>query len=201
MWNAADVPSIFIQAAFHTSADEAEILFALEDGIFSGDKRIPVPITPDGGVHTVHVDLHSHPLYSGVITKLRFDPIVSSTPGAIVDFHSLSVVSPSSAPDAPPSTGSIPAVIIEKCRPNPFEPVVVDGETVAMTELFCSHTDGDGGCRVTPWHLSCFRDGGSAMRDHFKRDGDAARRGDRRRSRRGWPILDWAAAGGEPMGL
>lgn len=120
LWSATDVPSIFIKAAFHTSADEAEVFFALEDGVFSGDKRITVPVIPDGGVHTIQVDLHSHPLYSGVITKLRFDPIVSSTPGDIVDLHSMSVVSPSSAPDTPPATGSIPGVMIERCRPNPF---------------------------------------------------------------------------------
>ncbi len=120
LWNASDVPAIFIQGAFNTATDQAEVFFALEDGAFSGDKRVQFTVIPDGQVRTFQVDLHSHPLYSGAVTKLRFDPIITSTPGDIVDLYSITTMDPASVPGVPHGTGSLIGIEAEACRPNPF---------------------------------------------------------------------------------
>ncbi len=96
-WDAADVARVYIRAAYHTQQNQAEVFFAGEDGLFTGDKRLPITIIPDGKPHTYEVDLSSHPLYVGVITRLRFDPIVIRTSGDTVDLYSITSEPPSIA--------------------------------------------------------------------------------------------------------
>ncbi|MCK4871787.1 MAG: hypothetical protein KAS72_03580 [Phycisphaerales bacterium] len=92
LWNSADVPRVYIRAAHCTQYDQAEVYFAGSDGAFSASKRVPFTVIPDGGVHTYEVDLSSHSLYTGIITRLRFDPVVTRAPGDSVDLYSIRVI-------------------------------------------------------------------------------------------------------------
>jgi hypothetical protein len=119
IWNAGDVPRIYITAAFQTMNDQAEIFFAGADGAFSGDKRLPLEIVPDGRIRIYEIDLSSHDLYTGSITRLRFDPIQNQSPGDIVKLYSLTTSSVSAVPET--GVGS-ESMIIEPNYPNPFNP-------------------------------------------------------------------------------
>ena len=120
LWNAEDVPRISIRGAYNTQNDQAEIFFAGENGAFSGDKRLAFTIIPDGAIRTYEVDLSSHPLYTGLITRLRFDPIQGRTPGDVVDLYWLTADSPTGASDTVPDP--IPEFVLEPNYPNPFNP-------------------------------------------------------------------------------
>ncbi len=89
LWDSADVPRVYIRAAHHTQYDQAEVYFAGADGVFSASRRVPVTVIPDGEVHTYEVDLASHSLYTGIITRLRFDPVATRVPGDSVDLYSI----------------------------------------------------------------------------------------------------------------
>lgn len=89
MWDGADVPRVYIRAAHYTQHDQAEVFFAGGDGVFSASKRLPFTVIPDGAIHTYVVDLASHSLYTGTITRLRFDPVVTRAPGDRVDLYSI----------------------------------------------------------------------------------------------------------------
>ena len=118
-WNAADVPTVVIEAAFRTVDDHAELFFAGPDQGFSGTRRVEVPIVNDGVVRVIEVDLSQHPEYTGTIAKLRFDPVVSAQPGDEVDLMALRT--PTST-DVPPATASRPLLTLDPIRPNPFNP-------------------------------------------------------------------------------
>jgi len=122
LWNATDVPRVLIRAAYTTQNDQAEIFFAGEDGAFSGDKRLAFTIIPDGEIHTYEVDLSSHPQYSGLITRLRFDPIQARNPGDIVNLYFLTTVSPSAVPDFSAWNGPASGIVLNPSYPNPFNP-------------------------------------------------------------------------------
>ncbi len=96
-WDAADVPVLYIRAAYDTSNDEAEVFFAGEDGVFTGSQRLTLTIIPDGEIRTHEVDLSSHALYTGPITRVRFDPIISRVSGDRVDLYSITSEPPSVA--------------------------------------------------------------------------------------------------------
>ena len=120
LWQAADVPRIYIHCAHHTQNDQAEVFFAGADGSFSGDKRLPVTIIPDGKVRSYEVDLAAHPLYTGVITRLRFDPVHTQACGDLVDLYAITTDRVTSAPWAAVAPG--PAPVISAVAPNPFNP-------------------------------------------------------------------------------
>lgn len=119
-WVAADVPRILITCAHHTQTDQAEIFFAGPDGSFSGDRRLAVAVIPDGEVRTYAVDLSTHPLYTGVITRLRFDPIQFQSPGDVVDLHAITTVSHTATPPSPAPVDR--SVRITGASPNPLNP-------------------------------------------------------------------------------
>jgi hypothetical protein len=119
LWDAQDVPRINITGAFRTADDRAELFFAGPDGLFSGDRRVTVPIVPDGAVHTYEVDLSAHPLYTGIITRLRFDPIQIQTPGDEVDLYSVTTGTLSGVAERNVLSGNI---VLESNHPNPFNP-------------------------------------------------------------------------------
>lgn len=117
LWEAVDVPRIYITAAFHTQNDQAEIFFAHLDGVFSGLRRLPVAIIPDGAIRVYEVDLSSHPLYTGFITQLRFDPVQNQAPGDWVRLYALTRGSVSAVHESRTGSGSI---VLEPSYPNPF---------------------------------------------------------------------------------
>lgn len=92
LWDSADVPRIFIRAAHHTQPGQGEVFFAGMDGVFTASKRVAFAIIPDGQVHTYQVDLSANALYTGAITRLRFDPIQVRNPGDSVDLYSIGVI-------------------------------------------------------------------------------------------------------------
>ncbi|MFO7916334.1 MAG: FlgD immunoglobulin-like domain containing protein [Candidatus Krumholzibacteriales bacterium] len=119
MWQAEDVPIIYITCAHHTVSDQAELFFAGADGVFSSERRLTVTVVPDGEVRSYEVDLASHPLYAGAITRLRFDPVITQAPGDMVDLYAITTDKITSAEpvDRTSSAPSIGPVV-----PNPFNP-------------------------------------------------------------------------------
>ncbi len=89
LWQADDVPRVFITCAHRTQHDQAEVFFAGPDGVFTSQRRLAVTVIPDGEIRSYEVDLAAHPLYSGVITRLRFDPVHTQTPGDAVDLYAI----------------------------------------------------------------------------------------------------------------
>jgi hypothetical protein len=92
-WHAEDVPAIDIRMALHgTDAREAEVFWAGLGGDFSGTRRAAFAVVADGQFHTYRVELARSPLYRGVITRLRLDPIVGGeAAGAYAEIDSISV--------------------------------------------------------------------------------------------------------------
>lgn len=118
-WRAEDVPAIIITCSHHTADDRAEVFFAGADGVFSSERRLTVPVVPDGEVHSYEVDLASHPLYAGVIKRLRFDPVIAQTAGDVVD---LNAITTDRITSAEPVGRVSPAPSIGQAVPNPFNP-------------------------------------------------------------------------------
>jgi len=82
LWQASDVPKLYIRAAISSRLNTAEVFFTrLDDMLFSQSKKVQFPIVPDGQMRTYEVNLASSPAYTGLITGLRFDPVFSGAPG------------------------------------------------------------------------------------------------------------------------
>jgi len=122
-WDAQDVPRLFVTAAFYTLHDQAEVFFAGLDGVFSGDKRLPLTVVPDGVARTYEVDLSSHPLYTGFISQLRFDPIQAQAAGDLVRLFAFTTGLLSAAPEATAPGVGTGNLVSEPNFPNPFNPV------------------------------------------------------------------------------
>lgn len=118
-WDAAEVPAIFITAAYRAEANTAEIFFAGADGVFTGEKRLSFPVIPDGNLRTYQVDLSAHPLYTGSITRLRFDPLITATPGDEVDLYAFTTTSLSPVPVNLTASSNF---LLRPNYPNPFNP-------------------------------------------------------------------------------
>lgn len=120
LWHANDVPQILVQAAFATTDDQAALFFADQAGTFSADRRLPFTVIPDGVMRTYTLDLAGHPLYTGIITRLRLDPVESAVAGDVVELHSLRGAAVTAAPP-PQAPGHLAA--LETVAPNPFNPM------------------------------------------------------------------------------
>ena len=93
-WQAADVPLLYITAAYHnTSSADAEV-FWTTPGRVSPAGSVRFKVVPDGRSHTYAVDLASSPAYQGTITGIRFDPSDGNDPGGYVDIASITWKSP-----------------------------------------------------------------------------------------------------------
>jgi hypothetical protein len=142
LWHADDVPTVHLRASFATTHDQAALFFADASGAFSADRRVPFTVVPDGVVRSYAVDLSEHPLYTGVITRLRLDPLETATAGDVVALHSLR-----SAPvtAAPPSRPASRTATLASVAPNPCNPVTVIRyrvETAAPVTLAVHDTAG-----------------------------------------------------------
>jgi len=91
-WNADEIPSIFIKAAYNTQTDQAEVFFAGADGLFSAEKSVQFTIIPDGEVHTYEVDLSSNANYTDKIQFIRFDPLTGFSEGDEVDLYAIRTI-------------------------------------------------------------------------------------------------------------
>lgn len=90
-WNAADVPTIYIRAAYRTTDTTAELFWETTDKPgFQPDQSIRFAVIPDGKLRTYEVRLADSPTYRGTIRRLRFDPVASGRPGETVDVEFIS---------------------------------------------------------------------------------------------------------------
>jgi hypothetical protein len=90
-WQAESAPKLYIRAAFHVGPEppgntNGEVFYRVpgQPG-FSADRHVVFPIVPDNVFRTYEVDMASSPNYRGVITGLRFDPVMAGSPGNYVD--------------------------------------------------------------------------------------------------------------------
>ena len=117
-WKADVVPVMEIRAAYRTIDDRARVFFGGPGQGFSADRVVDVPVVTDGVVRSYLVDLSRHPLYSGTIERLRFDPVATVAEGDEVDLHAIRMPATTDTPPAA-SGGSLS---IESVHPNPFNP-------------------------------------------------------------------------------
>ncbi len=89
LWQAHDVPSLYIRAAFRTQDNHAELFFAPFGAGFSSDRRYRITTIPDGLVRTYRLNMASNLLYTGSIGRIRFDPVQSSAAGDSADIYSI----------------------------------------------------------------------------------------------------------------
>ena len=89
-WDAAGMPTLYIEAAFHSPDTSAAIFWAGPGEDFSEARVLSFPVVGDGKFRTYAVDLSSHPAYRGVINRLRFDPGDGGVAGAYVEIGRIS---------------------------------------------------------------------------------------------------------------
>lgn len=89
-WQAKEVPTLYMRAAFHTSQTRSEVYWNVPGQSFAPERSISFDIIPDGKFHTYSVDLASSPKYTGTITGLRLDLVPSGKTGDYCDLLSLS---------------------------------------------------------------------------------------------------------------
>ncbi|MBI4904609.1 MAG: hypothetical protein HY820_13290 [Acidobacteria bacterium] len=89
-FNAADVPKLYIRAAYHTSRAQAQLFWSTPSRGFSEAQSVRIGATNDGVMRTYEVDLSANPSWSGIITGLRFDPVDNGVPGDFVDLRFIS---------------------------------------------------------------------------------------------------------------
>jgi hypothetical protein len=86
-WQAADAPTLYIRAAFHTQQKTAQIFWTKFGE--KGPKQIDLPIIPDDQYRTYEVQLADSPDYTGPIVGLRFDPVPAGEKGEWVKVKSI----------------------------------------------------------------------------------------------------------------
>ncbi len=97
-WQAADVPRLYVRAAYRSGAGRAELFFkSFAEPAFSRDKSVSFPIRPDGNFHVYEVDLSRAAGYRGAITGLRFDPLEAGKPGDTLELESITATDPASS--------------------------------------------------------------------------------------------------------
>lgn len=109
---AAEVPRIYVRAAYHTISSPtptAELYWELNNegttgGVFRSTQRVQFSVIPDGAYRTYAVNVASAPNYSGLITQLRFDPAFG---GAAGEYADVQFISTAPTPEITLSTSSI----------------------------------------------------------------------------------------------
>jgi hypothetical protein len=90
-FQAADVPTLRIRAAFHLDSrtDPVAQLFWETDnaGGFSEARSIAFQVYNDGQYHTYDLNMAAQNGYAGLISQLRFDPILSGHAGDYMDIQ------------------------------------------------------------------------------------------------------------------
>lgn len=90
-WLAADVPTIYVRAAFNTQQDSAILSWEALNGP-GGECRFPVQ--SDGSLRTYEVKLSTAPGYDGPCRRLILRPMDTGKPGATVQLQYLGVNRP-----------------------------------------------------------------------------------------------------------
>jgi hypothetical protein len=91
LWDAQDVPTIHVRAAFHTNLSTAQIFWLHPgDTAFGESNSIRFPIIPDGIMRDYAVNLSSSSQWQGKIIQLRFDPVDAGSTGDYVAIEYIS---------------------------------------------------------------------------------------------------------------
>ncbi len=92
-WLAADLPTVYIRAAFQTQQDVATLAW---EGLDAPGGECRFPIQTDGQVRTYEVPLSSATGYTGACKRLILRPIDGGKKGATIRLHYLGAKRPSS---------------------------------------------------------------------------------------------------------
>ena len=94
------VPKLYIRAAYHTTASSDDLFGELYwetdngdsslEGAFSENQKYRFAIIADGQYHTYELDLASMSGYEGLISMLRFDPLLNGNAGDYADIQYIS---------------------------------------------------------------------------------------------------------------
>ncbi|MGA0557305.1 hypothetical protein ACO2Q8_11680 [Larkinella sp. VNQ87] len=83
MWQAEDVPKLYIRAAFKTDATQARLRWRVPgDPEFLPANLVDIPITGDGQYRTYEIDMTKLPTWKGTILQIGFEPALGEKGGA-----------------------------------------------------------------------------------------------------------------------
>ncbi|WP_395749889.1 hypothetical protein [Prosthecobacter sp.] len=89
-WQAADAPSLIIDAAFHTQQKQGTVMWqSFGQKGFSAANLLTFPLVADGHFHRHVIPLSSAASYQGGMLRLRIDPVGSGEPGAWMKVRSI----------------------------------------------------------------------------------------------------------------
>jgi hypothetical protein len=90
-FKAADVPRVYIRAAYHTRNRQGRLFWRrFGDKDFSTKQSVGFDARADGRYHTYEIDLASVSTYIDTITQLRFDPVSQGNGNERVDVRFIS---------------------------------------------------------------------------------------------------------------
>lgn len=90
-WPAAEVPTLYVRAAFRTTNRTAELFWETTDQAgFPAEQSLKFDIIPDGQLRTYAIPLSKSPAYRGTIRRLRFDPVETAKPGETLELEWIS---------------------------------------------------------------------------------------------------------------
>lgn len=130
-FQAADVPKLYIRAAFNLSAnDNAQLFWETNNGAnpFSEAQSYVFPVINDGKYHTYVLDLSSNPYWKGEISCLRFDP--AGYWSGSMDIASISYVPEPSTLALLASAGAVSIWFMFRSRSNPLRRLKSSGRSV-----------------------------------------------------------------------
>lgn len=88
-WQAAQASKLYVEAAFQTGENSAQIFWTRFDAPeYSESRKVSFPIVPDGKMRVYPVNMAS-PEYKGIITGLRLDPANKGKKGSFVRIKSI----------------------------------------------------------------------------------------------------------------
>jgi hypothetical protein len=91
LWDAKTAPKLYIRAAFRGQRGKAAVYWStLASKDFEPERRVEFRFIPDGNFHNYVVNVGSSPNYRGMITRLRFDPVVGPSGNLEVALETIS---------------------------------------------------------------------------------------------------------------
>jgi hypothetical protein len=83
MWQATDMPKVYVRAAIKTDATQARLRWRVPtDSEFLAGNVVDFPIIGDGEYRTYEIDMTKVPAWKGTIVKLGFEPALGEKGGA-----------------------------------------------------------------------------------------------------------------------
>ena len=95
-WNADQVPTLYIEAAFHTKRNDARLYWRTpEKPDFSQKNSLRFTFNNDGAYHVYKVDLGKSPAYRGCITGIQLAPGWTNSPEEYLQVRYITHIKPS----------------------------------------------------------------------------------------------------------